>query len=146
MKVAIIYTGKVRTMEKVIQIFKQNVLIDKNRHVFAVIQSDHYQHDLDIINNCMGKHLKHVEWFDQKNKEWIKLKTHLLFQMNVSQQWKQYLGEGSGSMIEYYQMYLAYLALEQYEIQNNIKYDYIIRIRTDCVITKPLHFNVYQED
>ena len=31
-------------------------------------------------------------------------------------------------------------------LQNNFKYDYIVRIRTDCIIAKPLHFNSYQED
>jgi hypothetical protein len=146
MKVAIIYTGAVRTMEKVIQIFKKNVLIDEHRHVFAVIQSSQQSHDLNILNQYMDKHLKHVEFFNQHDQEWLKLKSHLLSRMNISAQWKHYLGEGSGSMIEYYQMYLAYLKLEQYEIQHQIKYNYIIRIRTDCVIAKPLHFDIYQED
>jgi hypothetical protein len=133
-------------MEKVITTFKQNVLIDDHRHVFAVVQSVNQQHDLTILNQFMGHHLKHLTFFDQHNQPWIKLKNHLLSKMNISDQWKLYLGEGSGSMIEYYQMYLAYLELEKYEKEHQFKYDYIIRIRTDCVITKPLIFKTYYED
>ena len=47
----------------------------------------------------------------------------------------------SGSMIEYYQMNLAYNCMNTYEQDNNIKYDYVIRFRTDTVLKDPINFN-----
>ena len=135
MKVAIIYTGMVRTMEKTLPFFKQNV----NHHVFAVIQSENKEQDLILLQQ-MGQHLKSYQWFDKQDPEWITLQQHLLNKMTLNSGWKHYIGTESGSMIEYYQMYLAYLNLLQYEIDNHIEYDYIMRLRTDVVITRPIHF------
>ena len=60
--------------------------------------------------------------------------------MDIDPSWRHYLQYGSGSMVEYYQMYLAYLEIEKYEKANKMVYDYIIRIRCDCVITRPISF------
>ena len=52
-------------------------------------------------------------------------------------------------MIEYYQLYLSFNNLLTYENVNNIKYDYIIRLRTDVIYTKQLNFdflNITNED
>jgi hypothetical protein len=60
--------------------------------------------------------------------------------MNISDDWKYYL-RNSGSMIEYYQMYLAFKNMEIYEKQHNITYDYILRIRTDTILKDKINFN-----
>lgn len=145
MKIAIIYTGAIRTMEKTILSFKQNVLLDDNRHVFAVLQSDNKKQD-ELILNQISDHIKSLVWFNKNDEAWLYIKTNLLNKMTISDSWKYYLGYNSGSMIEYYQMYLAYLQLEEYEIKNNFKYDYILRIRTDCVLTKPFIIKNYHDD
>lgn len=46
MKCAIIYTGEVRTIQSVIDVFKKNVLVDNGRHVYAILQ-----HNNDNDNN-----------------------------------------------------------------------------------------------
>jgi hypothetical protein len=56
------------------------------------------------------------------------------------EQWKHYL-RSSGSMIENYQFYLSYLQLVQYETREKIQYDYILRMRPDTVLTKPIDFS-----
>jgi hypothetical protein len=137
---AVIYTGQVRTIESVIDIFKKNVLHD-NVHVFAVLQTDDISYYNDLIKNKMGDSLKLLQWFDKNDAEWSKFKQLLVNNMAITEQWRYYLAENSGSMVEYYQMYLSYLAMEKYENQNIIKYDYVYRIRCDCVITRPLVFN-----
>jgi hypothetical protein len=148
MKVAIIYTGMIRTMEKTLTFFKQNVLVNDNCHVFAVLQSEQIENDLSILQNTIKDNLKSIDWFDKNNTEWVLLQQHLLNKMQLQEGWKQYIGYNSGSMIEYYQMYLAYLKLQQYEITNNIKYNYVIRIRADCIITRPfqIHQNFEEDD
>jgi hypothetical protein len=57
----------------------------------------------------------------------------------IGNNWKVYL-KNSGSMIEYNQMYLAHGEMHKYEKSNNIKYDYVIRLRTDVVVTKLIDF------
>jgi hypothetical protein len=137
---AVIYTGQVRTVKSVIDIFKKNVL-HENVHVFAVLQSDTVSSDEELIKNKLGDSLKNLTWFDKNDAEWNKLKYLLVNNMLIPIKWKDYLSIGSGSMIEYYQMYLSYLEMEKYEKENNITYDYIYRIRCDCVITRPLTLN-----
>jgi hypothetical protein len=43
-------------------------------------------------------------------------------------------------MIEYYQLWLAYIMMCRKENYENFKYDYVIRQRTDIVVNKPVDF------
>lgn len=137
---AVIYTGQVRTIESVINDFKSNVLND-NTHVFAVLESDKPLYYEPIIKSKLQSHLKSLNWFDKHDSSWTTIKYQLAEKMDIPSDWKYYIRDNSGSMIEYYQMYLAYLEMETYEQEQNIKYDYIYRIRCDCVITRPISFN-----
>jgi hypothetical protein len=143
MKVAVILTGALRTIKKTIKYFKQNVLLNADIEVFACIQND-----TDIsntvweewIHNEMGSHLKHLMWFNlSEHQPWVHFRDNLLSHINLRQHWKEYL-VSSGSIIEHYQMYLAYLEMCQFESYNG-KYSYIIRCRTDTIFGKPIDFN-----
>ena len=139
-KIAIIYTGEVRTIEKTIQYFKENVIINDNCHVFAVLQTSNIEYFDNLVKNNIGENLKSINWFIN-DEEWFNLRENLLSQMtSVEDQWKNYL-RTSGSMVEYYQMYLAYKNIEEYENVNNFKYDYIMRIRCDVVLTHQINFD-----
>jgi hypothetical protein len=141
-RVAIIYTGEVRTIEKVIGTFKKNVLIDKSRDVFAVLQSTDIFYFDDFVKQQLYGHLKYLRWFNREDAQWITLRNSLCKDMNLSNEWTSYLRDNSGSMIEYYQLYLAFLDIKKYEEFTGIKYDYVFRIRCDCVITRPLYFDL----
>ena len=132
-KVAILYTGESRTIETTIQYFKNNVLLNNNYHVFALVQSDNIDYHHQIIMNAIGSHIKNLQWFDKNDQTWLQIREDLLQKINIPENWKNYLNN-SGSMIEYYQMYLAYQALEKYETENNIKYDFVLRMRTDVIL------------
>lgn len=139
MKVAVIYTGQTRTISKTIDYFKKNVLIDNNVHVFAIIQND----NMDIENwlkEKIGSHLKSLTLFQRECMEFRALQQNLLSIMNITDDWKRYL-QTSGSMIEYYQFYLGYLKMVQHERLTNSKYDIVIRMRCDVVITEQMNFN-----
>ena len=60
--------------------------------------------------------------------------------MRIDQTWKDYLRR-SGSMIEYFQLQLAYMKMTDYEHYNRFEYDYLIRARTDSIYTKPIDFH-----
>jgi hypothetical protein len=138
-KCAIIYTGEVRTIKKVIDTFRQNVLINNDRHVYAILQSDDTTVYDSFVKDKLKNHLKFIQWFD-KNNTWVQISNNLINAMDIDASWKHYIQHGSGSMVEYYQMYLAYLEIEKYEKANHMKYDYIFRIRCDCIVTRPISF------
>lgn len=140
MKIAVIYTGQVRTIEKTFKYFLNNVLLHADVHVFAVLESDNPQKYQKILNDQLYSHLKALEWLDPNDFCWINLKERLLSNMNITDHWKNYL-RNSGSMIEYYQLYQAYQAMVKFEYLNDFRYDYIIRTRPDIIITKPIDFN-----
>jgi hypothetical protein len=139
-KIAIIYTGLVRTIEKTIKYFKENVLIDENRHIFAVLQSDNIEYFDNFLKENVGENLKSLKWLNNNDDIWINIREQLLSNMSVDEYWKHYL-RTSGSMIEYYQMHLAYQDIKKREIEGNFKYDFILRTRCDIILTEPIYFN-----
>ena len=44
-------------------------------------------------------------------------------------------------MIEYYQMYNSYINMKLYERENNINYDFVLRLRTDVVLKDEINFD-----
>ena len=139
MLVAVIYTGATRTIESTIRLFKQNVVLNENYHVYGVVQSGQIEHET-LIRETLGDNIKSLKWFDNENVEWITIREELLQNMILDERWKHYL-RTSGSMIEYYQMYLAYQALERYEKEHDMKYDFVLRFRTDTVIKDVIRFD-----
>jgi len=143
-KVAIIYTGETRTMETAIHYFKKNVLLNDNYHVFAVVQSNNIELDNLCIRKTFGNNLKKINWFNKNDSKWTNLREKQLEKIFIDDNWKNYL-RNSGSLIEYYQMHLAYKLCENYEKDNNIEYDFVLRCRTDVIIKDPINFDIIFE-
>jgi hypothetical protein len=143
MKVAILFTGALRTIKKTIRYFKQNLLLTPDVDVFACIQNDTNMSDLEWeewIRQEMGEHIKNIEWFSiTQHTEWISIREKLISNLYITDNWKNYL-RNSGSLIEYYQLYLAYIKMCNYEDRNQ-RYKYIIRSRTDTIFSKPVDFH-----
>ena len=144
MRVAILFTGALRTINKTIRYFQENALLNSDVHVFACVQNDTQTSEIhwnDWFKEKMGQHLRSLEWFNiRENQHWQQHRDFLLNNMAISDHWKHYL-KNSGSMIEYYQMQLAYVKMMNYELTHNIQYDYIIRIRTDTIFSRPVDFH-----
>jgi len=140
-KLAIIYTGETRTIDKVYPYFIKNCLHTENHHVFGVLQTDESDRYSVLLKEKFGNNLMNLDFFNKNDSTYFHLKNYLLKNMNLDYSWEKYLGFNSGSMIEYYQVFLAYSSIIKKERLENFKYDYIIRIRCDCVITKQLTFD-----
>lgn len=142
MKIAILYTGELRTVDKTIQHFKKNILLNSDVHVFAVVQSPTELRYQKFLNKEIGTHLKTLQWFRKNDSTWINIRDHLLSDITsgITDYWLEYLRTGSGSMIEYYQLHLAYIAMYEYEKTTKTVYDYVVRLRPDTIITEPLDF------
>lgn len=140
MKTAVIYTGQIRTFEKTLRFLKKNLLLHSNVHIFAVLESEDISKHQILIKQGLGDHLKSLIWLNKHDRIWSMIREGLLHILNVEDWVKQYLRNG-GSMIEYYQMYLSYGEMCKYEKSHNIKYEYIVRCRTDTIFNKPIDFS-----
>jgi hypothetical protein len=147
MRTVVIFTGALRTVKKTIRYLKQNVLIGPNVDVFACVQNDTAQSEDEWttwFKEQMGEHLKKIIWFSlEKYPEWVKHRDLQLEYIHLDTSWKNYL-RNSGSMIEYFQLQLAYMAMSHYEQEHNFRYDYLIRGRTDSIYAKPVDFHWLQ--
>jgi hypothetical protein len=143
MRIVVVYTGALRTIKKTIRYLKQNVL-GLNVDVFACVQNDTNESEdtwNEWFHQQLGDHLKDITWFSlEKYPEWIKLRDLQLNHLHITPQWKNYL-KNSGSMIEYFQLQLAYMKMSFYEELHHFKYDYLIRGRTDSIYAKPIDFH-----
>lgn len=137
--VAVLYTGQTRTMTQTLPFIKKNVLCNDNVHVFSVIHEID-QKSKEILNSVMGNHLKSFMPFDINDPCFVNIREHLLSISGLESRWIYFLKQG-GSMIEYYQLYLVYLEMVDYERKHNIVYDFVFRLRTDIVISTKIDFN-----
>jgi hypothetical protein len=142
MRVAILFTGALRTIKKTIKYFKQNLLLNSYVDVFACIQNDTTQSNEEWniwLKEQIGEHLKSIEWYIVAP-EWNIHREKLLDSIILPDSWKQYL-RTSGSMIEYIQLQYAYMKMSHYEQTCRFIYDYIIKSRTDTIYAKPIDFH-----
>jgi len=143
---AVIFTGALRTIRKSIRYFKENV-IDVAKgivHIFLCVQNDTYHRNEDWeqwFKEQLGDHIQSIEWFSvETHPDWVAHRERQLGHLWLDHSWKTYL-RSSGSMIEYYQLQLAYMAMCEAEQRGGFRYDYVIRARTDSIYAKPVDFH-----
>ncbi len=114
-------------------------------HIFACIQNDTGLENSEWetwIRSEIGENLKSIEWF-QNTAEWATIRDRALSHTGIPPQWKNYLAT-SGSMVEYQQLYLAYLKMSSQEAHDQQKYEFVVRSRTDTLFAKPIDFHWLQ--
>jgi hypothetical protein len=144
MHVAIILTGALRTIKKTITYLKKNVVLTPNTHVFACVQNDTALKEEEWttwFTEKLGSHVGIIEWFSMDKYPAFALhrETQLQHQL-IGDGWKNYL-RNSGSMIEYFQLQIAYMKMSYHEQVHGFKYEQIVRARTDSIYTKPVDFH-----
>ena len=139
MRIAVLYTGEERTLESTLPYFKKNVLLNDDVHVYCIIQTKNNEKVKNLLDMYIGNNLKSFEWFDNNDLVWRFIQEKLIENMDIDNDIKKYL-RSSGSMVEYYQMWLAYIMMTRIENLENFKYDYVIRNRSDIVVNKPIDF------
>ena len=147
MRRAIILTGALRTIKKTMRYFKRNVLCSVDRHevaVYACVQNDTQESDESWtvwLKAEIGPCLLDVTWFSlEKFPAWVEHRDLQLDNLRIDEGWKGYLRK-SGSMIEYFQLQLAYMKMCKIEATGGFRYDYIVRARTDSIYAKPVDFH-----
>ena len=148
MRTAVLLTGALRTIKKTIRFLKRNVLAVAGDivDVYACLQNDTTQSTEEWrawFEQEIGGYLRDMVWYSPADaQEWTALRERLLSSIPIDDSWKSYL-RNSGSMIEYYQLYLAYLRMRAGEctVHSGRMYDYVIRARTDSIFAKPVDFH-----
>lgn len=156
MKVAVFYTGCLRTFEKTTPHNRINLFSQKDPqvkiHMFACIQNDTPDTEnileeklVHLFTDVQGNTvLRSIQWFDNNDpafQEWKNSRVDSLDDMEVSAGWKQYL-KNSGSMTEYVQYSRCWRQMLNYENSSGHIYDYVVRLRTDIVVASPLDFSL----
>lgn len=144
MNICVLYTGALRTIRKTMVYLKKNILLNENVHIFACLQNDTSLSDeeqTEWIRSELKNHLKSLHWFQLKDyPSWVQWRDNSVNTFPITDQWKQYLLQ-SGSMLEYFQLYLAYDKMCEYERLTRQAYGYIVRMRPDNMLAKPLDFH-----
>jgi hypothetical protein len=143
MKVAVLFTGCLRTIEMTCIHLKTNLVANSKHSVkfFATLQNDSNR-DCAFWESWLHRNLStsvECTWFDPKDVEWTSLRESLLQRMQVEEGWKTYL-RSSGSMIEYYQMWKSYQKMVEEEKRLGYRYDYVIRCRPDTIFGQVIDF------
>jgi hypothetical protein len=144
MKTAVLFTGALRTVKKTLRYLKENVLIHPDVHIFACLQNDNDESEAEWnewFRQELGDHIKTITWFsDAYYPSWALEREIMLRHMPLEDGWKNYL-RNSGSMVEYKQLQLAYLAMSNHEQVHSFSYEYVIRARTDTIFVKKIDFH-----
>jgi hypothetical protein len=135
-RIAVLYTGEIRTIEITSPYFRKNILDTTRADIFATIQGELPNKTFgDLLKKYWRENLKSWQRFSRE--DYDDLQDELLQKMDMDYRWKHYL-KTSGSMIEYYQLYLSFNKMTEYEKAHGFQYDYVIRLRTDVVVAQPL--------
>lgn len=139
-----ILTGALRTITKTIRYLKQNVAFHANAHIFACVQNDTdrpVEEWTAWFHEQLGDQLKNLTWFSiDQYPDWVTHRDRQLEHLLLAENWKGYL-RNSGSMIEYFQLQLAYMKMCFSEQLRGSEYEYIVRARTDSIYTKRVDFH-----
>jgi len=157
--VAILITGSFRTFDKCLPTIYDNIISKNNSIVFFLIEgvwgpriiwdninkfninigwvmsSESYRdHNFNMI-------VEMIKNSDRKslNKESFE---KALTQPNNTVNWPSFgpnfIYNTSGSILQWYHLWLIWQRVLIYERDNNVKFDSVIKIRTDCLIGKPI--------
>jgi hypothetical protein len=142
MNVAVFFTGALRTVKKTVAYLKMNVCLSENVHIFAALQNDTAEENTvweEFFRKELGPNLQSISWFSRSDPVFSENQSRLLNNLTIPDNWIQYL-RTSGSMVEYFQLYLAYQAMCKKEMADKFQYDQLIKYRTDTIFCKPVDF------
>lgn len=157
MQTAILFTGRYRTFEKCHKIIKEQFIVPNQAKIFVYCEGgesvkdriisligEEYIGDILCLPSTRTPEFKELCNFLTKTKPAI--------QKEVFQKvgWSQNYVFDSGSILEYYQFMKCYDMLLQYERENDMKFDILVRSRLDMITGEPLRlrdfFTVLDKD
>jgi hypothetical protein len=147
-KVAILFTGSYRTFDKTCVHILSNILQPNSATAFVLCESNIPSNTFEELFKTRWKgHIGYAKTvyssrtrdFDNILEYLLKSKPAILSENLQKYGFTQDYLRRSGTILEYYQFMKCYELMLQYEKENNIKFDIIVRSRLDIIITQPIN-------
>ena len=146
MPVAVLFTGQERSLRRTIRLLKRNLLEPNDAVVFLACESDDparmasYFQGSHYGGSCILQTFRTPEF--QSFMQMLDLSDRPALRQSVfdrsTEGWGMHYLHSSGTVLQYYQLWKAWLMLLDYEAANNMKFDVIVRCRPDCLLTEKL--------
>lgn len=146
MRTAVIFTGQERTLRQTIPFLRQNLLESNNAVVFLACESSnpdqllrHFR-GIEVGGSEILQTFRTPEFNAFIQMVWSSGRPALLQKVfnRTNEGWTiQYLWD-SGTVIQYYQVWKAWLQILEYEKVHGMKFDVVVRCRPDCLLTEKL--------
>ena len=151
MKTAVIFTGQERGLRRTIRLLKQNLLEANNTVVFLACETDDpgrmasYFQGTEYGGSMLLPTFRTAEFnafmhlLDVGDRPALRSDAF----GRSDEGWSMQYLHSSGTVIQYYQLWKAWLMLLEYEKVNNMRFDVVVRCRPDSILTDRL--SVYGE-
>lgn len=147
MRIAVFITGELRRIDLVLNMIKKYLLPYQNYDLYFCLQDHSYKLSKPIVVKLLDDpEIKEktisVQWYvaADHNGSHIEMVNS---RPNLSDNYRRYL-VNSGTLHEYKQLFLCYDEMHRHECLKSVRYDHIMRLRTDSVFTKPMDFKWMQ--
>jgi len=147
MRIAVLYTGSVLNLEKTIPLMKDHLL--KNHvdslEIYAVLELDSPSNEAyykELLDENLNPYMKSLEWFSRSKQNMDYIEDILMNRYNFSETDRLSIKQ-NGAITDQYQIFMAYQQVVHMEFMENFKYDYIVRLRTDAMITEMVGFSSF---
>lgn len=154
MRVAVLVTGQERTLHRTITLLKRNLFEPNNAVVFLACESDNPER---IANHFQGTQyggsmilssLRTPEF--QAFMNLLDVADRPAIRPDVfnrsAEGWNKHYLHSSGTVLQYYQVWKAWMMLLDYEKANGVKFDMVVRCRPDSLLTERLDLSKLTTD
>jgi hypothetical protein len=149
MRTAVLFTGQERTLPRTIKLLRRNLLEPNNTTVFLACESMDSDSlkgrfdGLEIGGTDIRSTFRDPEFTAFINVVWCSGRRGLLrgvFERSQEGYTIDYVFT-SGTLLQYYQIWKAWMLLLEYETTHKVKFDVVVRCRPDALITEKLNLS-----
>lgn len=145
MKVAILLTGQERTLPQIASYLRTNLVEPNNAVLFFAVETECPDRVTSLFDGCVigGTDLRSSFRDDEYHalKHMIEVSNRPALREEVfhreNETWPISYVWNSGTFVQYYQVWKAWLLLLEYERTHGV-FDMVVRWRTDVILTRPM--------
>lgn len=149
MKTAVLFTGQERGLRRTIRLLKQNLIDANNAVVFLACETDNptrmasYFQGTQYGGSYILPTLRTAEFdafmhlLDVADRPAIRPEAF----NRTAEGWNMGYLHSSGTVIQYYHLWKAWMMMLEYEKVNTMRFDVVVRCRPDSILTERLDFS-----
>jgi hypothetical protein len=144
MKIAVLITGSIRRLDLVLKMMKKYYFPYQDYHLFCSIDCKSKVEESRVTEMLRSvPQMKCLNYYEY-NKNSIHIVPDIENRHSL-RPYNKYLSSG-GSVHQFHQLLQAFKSMENYELANEFRYDYVMRLRTDSTFTMPMDFKWLEWD